>query len=310
MLTLKQRFVYLLPFLTLSTKEVVGLQNCSSHSDCSDNNYCCTMGFNPLWKICRENCVHKLCRSKEDCGSSKECCSYSNVCTFWQPDCDCRQKNACEKMDLYCCKQRYLTQKSVCRGTCIDEACHEDQDCAPGECCSRSYKCTKDQHTCLDVCNTNTNCINSIRPYCCGHRYKRRYCSNTCLLWECSSDTDCGEPQQCCVEKSCTNSGCMDELSSWKLFIILACVFVFVIICTAVIVTWYRKRIGRCVLLQRREETIELRAELSRDAEQTQNLNSRQNLPPPPYSTVEQPFPTSQNQEFPPIYNLQEDTPA
>lgn len=305
MFTLKQRYVYLLPFLTLTMKEATGIYNCSSHSDCTHNKYCCTMSFNPLWKICRVNCVQKLCRSKKDCGSGDngdECCTYSNKCSTWKPDCDCRRNKVCEKMDLYCCKQRYLTQKSVCRANCTEQACHEDQVCAPKECCSRTYRCTKDKHTCLEVCNTNSNCFNSIRPYCCGHRYTPRYCSNTCLSWKCRSDSDCGEPQQCCVDNRCTNSDCMDVLSSLKIVIILASVVVFAIICTVVFVACYRKRRGRCVFLQprTRDETMELRADPQLPRESTQNL------PPPPYSIVDQPFPPSQNQDFPPIYELQD----
>ena len=299
MLTLKQGYVYLLPFLTLSLRDANGVQNCSSHRDCSDNYYCCTVSLIPLWKICTEHCVYKLCRTNQDCGSDRECCSSLKLCTLSKKDCGCRKNNVCKRMDLHCCQISH--EESVCKAACIDETCNEDENCAPGECCSRSNRCTKDQHTCLETCNTNAHCMNPIRPYCCGHRYQRRYCSNTCLDWQCRSDSDCGDPQQCCVNNFCKNSECTHELSSWKIIITIASVVVFLIICTTVIVSCYRKRIGRCVFLQRRtqEEIIELQPNLPHVYEPTQNT------PPPPYSPVDQPFPLSQNQEFPPLYTSQ-----
>ena len=307
MLTLKQRYVYLLPFLTFSLKDADGVSNCSSHRDCSDNYFCCTKSFSPSRKICAQNCVHKLCRTKNDCGGNTECCSYKELCTTWKTDCDCRLNNVCKKMNVHCCQA--ADDESVCKADCIDETCYEHGNCAPGECCSRSNRCTKDQHICLEPCNTKTDCRNDIRPYCCGHRYKRRYCSNTCLNWECRSDSDCGEPQQCCVDNICKNLECKDELSSWKIFIILASVVVFLIIGTAVTLFYYRKKTGRCVFLERRtpEETIELH---ETNVPLRNGYEPTQNIPPPPYSTVEQPFSTLHNQDFPPIYTPQEDMPT
>lgn len=295
MLTFKQ-YVYVASFIILSLIEVT-LQKCSQHSDCPNNSYCCTVHFHPLWKICRDNCVDNLCKSNNDCGGSQECCTYSNKCTRWKRDCDCRLSNVCPKMNLHCCKQRRLQQKGVCRRDCIDETCHEDQDCAPNECCSRSYKCTRNKMTCLDVCNTNSGCLNGIRPYCCGHRYDIRYCSNTCLGWKCKSDSDCGEPQQCCIDNYCSHSKCTDEFSSWKLVIISASVVGMIILCTIIVIICYRRRMGRCVLLQprTREESMELRNQRGEEP--------RECIPPPPYSIQDQPFPAARNTEFPPIYS-------
>ena len=301
MFDLKQRYVYLLLFLIVAMKDTNGIQNCSSHADCTDNTFCCMINFNTLWKVCLENCVGKLCKSKEQCGSDKECCTYSNKCTLWQPDCDCRRNNVCTEMNLYCCKQRYWSQKSFCRANCTDQPCHADEDCAPQECCSRTYQCTRDTYTCLEVCNTNSDCFNSVRPYCCGNRYKTRYCSNTCQHWQCRSDSDCGEPQQCCIDNFCTKTNCANTLDSLKVVIGLASAVIVAIICTVVIVICYRKRMGHRAFLQPRtqNETIELNVVPQLSDELLLNP------PPPPYSVIDQPFPESQNHEFPPIYKIQ-----
>ena len=302
MFILKHWYVYLPLFLVHAMKDTTGIQNCSSHTDCTDNKFCCTTSFGTLRKVCLENCVDKLCKWKKDCGSDEECCTYSNKCTFWKADCDCRLNNVCKEMNLYCCKQRYWSEKSICSTNCTEQSCHANEDCAPEECCSRTYRCTKDKYTCLEVCNTNSDCFNNIRPYCCGNRYKTRYCSNTCLHWQCRSDSDCGEPQQCCIDQFCTNTNCMSTIDSLKLVIGLASGVVFAIIFTVIIIICYRKRMGGHAFLQPRTpvETIELTADpqLSRDP--------LLNLPPPPYSVDSQPFPESQNEEFPPVYNLQE----
>lgn len=298
MLAFIQRYLYLLLFLARFMNEAYEQQNCTLHNDCAADEYCCIISLDPLIKACDKDCVQKLCRSKKDCGTDDECCTYSNKCSLWKPDCDCRLSKICEKMNLHCCKQRFEHEKGICKAECVDVSCHEDEDCAPGECCGRTYRCTKDKYTCLDVCNTNTNCFNSIRPYCCGQRFQTRYCSNTCKGWDCMSDNDCGEPKQCCVDNYCTNDKCDHTLTSLKIVIISASVAIFVLICVVIFVACYRKKIVRCVLLQPRVERVELR-------EQSQlPLQSTQNIPPPPYFMIDEPFSTSHNHDFPPIYKL------
>lgn len=318
MFMFKQRYVLLIPFLTLSVEDIrcVSANNCSTHDDCnyhSNIQYCCTISFSPLTKNCQENCLRNRCISKWDCGE-KECCSYSNICTLCEGDFDCRRSLVCDKMLPYCCKQRYRSQPSVCKANCTGEPCDRDWDCASEECCSRSHECTTDKAICLDVCNSNANCLNDVQPYCCGHRYKRRLCSNTCVGWECRSNSDCGGPGECCVDSKCTKSECIDEISSLKIVIVLASVVVFAVLCAVLIATCYYRRRGRCVLFKSR--TREERTRQIRNREENIELRNSQlhhelgdNFPPPPYSTHDQPFPPSQNQEFPPIYKLQ-DTPT
>ena len=287
--------------------ETVTAQNCSSRYNCTDNKYCCTLSFNPLRKECRGNCIRKLCRTKEDCGSDRECCSHSNKCTTWKADCDCRLKNFCKKVGLHCCKQRYENQDSICLADCIGQQCHENEDCAPGECCSRTYRCTRDMNTCIDVCGFNENCFSSIRPFCCGqHSQPRRFCSNTCLGWECTSDSECGDPKLCCISNYCTDSGCKDPLSSLLIVIILSSVVAFAIISTVIVlITCYRKRRGGCCVLLKPRNSAEA-MELREDNPLRYESDMLEITPPPPYSESDEPFPDSHNEEFPPIYESQD----
>lgn len=302
MFSIGTRCIYILTLLTLSIQTLNALRKCSFDKHCKSNEYCCVANMISRIKLCRLSCVGELCRSKKDCGSENECCSLSGRCTVNKKECDCRRNNKkCHSEGLYCCEQKTYNEESTCRSNCIGETCFVDKDCAPGECCNENKTCTRDMNSCLKTCNVNSDCVqNKFQPYCCGRRLYQRYCSNTCLQWLCSSDGDCGEAGSCCVNNYCINSGCINGLSSLKLVTILTCTIGFLVVSIVILIICYCKK-GQCILFR------------SRNNDDNNGLNSPDTsspeechiIPPPPYSVSDKPFPRSQNQEFPPLYEEQ-----
>jgi hypothetical protein len=292
------------------TKREATERNCSSFWDCGGRP-CCRVSNKPLIKVCSNNCVGKACLHAYDCGGHDlySMCCRNNVCTNDIEMCSCKSVHdpICRRNGKYCCKERLTYRIRTCKKNCEHHPCTNNDECAKGECCNSNNMCSPDCSY-LRECRTDSDCTHTLK--CCDFKpsYKTesiKACKYTCSK-RCVTNDDCTD--QCCgSDKLCID--CNPSPYSWTTFIIIACTMMFIIICAALVLTCYCRRRGRCVLFKPRgsvdEETFQLRSESENDSS-VQNNPSDQNLPPPPYSTDDQPFPPSQNQEFPPIYMPQE----
>ncbi|XP_028391510.1 low-density lipoprotein receptor-related protein 2-like [Dendronephthya gigantea] len=278
---------------------------CYSLFDC-DGRVCCAVSFNPLIKVCSNkssNCVGMACLKDRDCPGYRECCD-NKVCTNDVEICGCKyvRDHVCRDDDKVCCIPHLSLskEKRLCKHKCEYHPCSADYECGKDECCNRnicSSNCTR-----LRECGVESDCSNASK--CCesNEMSGKKACMPKCTYKQCVTDGDCAELSLCCGdEKLCKK--CRNSSHSLTKFIIISCVLLFVIICSLLVLTVCCTRRGRCVLFKPRsheEETFELHSETV-----AENDAPNENLPPPPYSILNQPFPASQNQEFPPLYRAQ-----
>lgn len=308
---LVSQFIIIFVILVSNIIELEATQrNCSSPFDCP-NQACCTVSFNPLIKICDDNCVGRACRADYHCYDYRECCDgNTKVCTDDFERCGCTDDDSiCGRQGKVCCKARASNRVRVCREKCKFHPCSSDKDCAYGECCNIHDKCAS--KCSLKKCKAVSDCSYPNDQKCCDYKLPFPYKSElikVCLykcpprIRYCSTDENCADLGQCCgSDQRCTN--CSNGYS-WKKFLILGSVIMFLVICSVFVVTCYCRRKGQCILFKPRvqEDSVELQ-ELNVDTVSGENVFPVQNLPPPPYSMTEQPFPPSQNQEFPPAYS-------
>ena len=295
-----------IPVLIIFTVKMFLLQayerKCHSFFDCGGRP-CCTVSFNPLIKVCRNktynNCVGMACLHDGNCAGDRECCD-NNVCTNDAEICGCKhvRDHVCKDDDRICCiPLLHSNQTRLCKRKCEYHPCSADYQCGKDECCDRntcSSNCTR-----LRECGVDSDCSSTLK--CCEHsdKIKRiKICLPECTNKHCITDGDCVGLSQCCGDdKLCTN--CRNSANSLTNFVITSCVLLFVIICSVLILTVCCRRRGRCVFFKPRME--EERFDLSRETE-AENDAPNEHRPPPPYSILHQPFPASQNQEFPPLY--------
>jgi hypothetical protein len=116
-----------------------GCPECSSHSNCVTSEYCCKHRRVSDHNVCRRSCVGETCFSSSDCAVG-ECCRF-NKCA--KQGCivvsQCSSNLDCP-VSQYCCKRQLLN--SVCRQSCVGEACLLNSDCGLGEHCSSNFLCS------------------------------------------------------------------------------------------------------------------------------------------------------------------------
>lgn len=112
---------------------------CSSNSDCSAGQVCCT-GFSG--SSCQVfTCFGRHCSTDGDCGGVAECCRFNRCGRFGCVE--CHSNSYCASSE-YCCQHRYIDDHNVCRRSCVGETCHSSSDCGgPGEYCASNNLCKK-----------------------------------------------------------------------------------------------------------------------------------------------------------------------
>ena len=280
--------------------------NCSSFFDCGGRP-CCRVSNTPLIKVCSEDCSGKVCLHDDHCQHRNIMCCHNNVCTNNTKKCGCQFSSGpiCPR-GTKCCQAHLKHHIRKCKDRCENHPCSSDDDCANSECCNIRNECSPDCGY-LRRCRSHSDCTHNFQ--CCDYKpsYKSGHlkaCMISCSRYkQCATDEDC--TNQCCgSDQLCKN--CEHSRHSLTTFITVTCVITFIIIWATVGLTCYCKRRGRCVVFKPRneqEETLELR--LEGNSASGQYFPSDQNLPPPPYSITGEPFPTQQNQEFPPPYRPQ-----
>ncbi|XP_028408606.1 keratin-associated protein 9-1-like [Dendronephthya gigantea] len=121
----------------------------------------------------------------------------------------CRNHHECHNGQS-CCKNKGIQEGNFCATRCFDAACLIDSDCDRYSKCCHDNKCV----SCASLeCSSNSQCSDG---YCCdrgSHRTSRCFRSG-CVGESCDSRSDCGGPNECCIENKCVKcpkSGCRDN---------------------------------------------------------------------------------------------------
>ena len=193
---------------------------CKTHADCKASYgdfrpYCCGgyLSFGSKDRRCKSgSCLYRYCSKDSDCGFSTLCCR-SNKCV--NKGCSGCTKNTDCYITHACCKKTSPLNQTICAKNCLDKACNFNDDCAGyGECC-RSGKCTSNYKKCyMNKCTLNSECNQG--QYCCrkkstsyySYNNKAKGCSKRCVGEICSSNEDCGPPNECCISNKCVDRGC------------------------------------------------------------------------------------------------------
>ena len=301
-----QRYISVFVIFTFNViKHEATQHSCSSFFDCGGRP-CCRVSHTPLIKVCSDDCTGKVCLHDDHCHHPDIICCHNNVCTNNTKHCGCQFASdpICRRDNKYCCQAHFKYHIRKCKDRCENHPCSSDDDCANDECCNVRNVCSPDCNS-LRRCRSHSECMHNFK--CCDYKpnYKSEHLK-ACMI-------SCGRSKHCATNEDCTNQCCgSDQLckdcehsrhSMRTTSITVTCVIMCIIICTIVGLTCYCRRRGRCVVFKPRneqEETLEL--PLDRNSASGQYFPSDQNLPPPPYSIKGEPFPTQQNEEFPPPY--------
>ena len=214
------RPIFWIAFCVFVCKEISLVQTdetCKTHADCTANliyKFCCGGDSNsvyPTRRMCGYlNCLNKYCKAKSDCGNPTLCCR-SNMCV--DRGCySCTLNLNCSTGHV-CCKKSFPSNQAFCAKNCVGERCNNNDDCAAETECCRSGKCT-DTLRCYTQCKSNSEC--DLGNYCCKKKsvwFWQDRCIKTCVGEDCSSDDDCGPPNECCVAGKCAKDGCPESSS-------------------------------------------------------------------------------------------------
>ncbi|CAB3995619.1 Hypothetical predicted protein [Paramuricea clavata] len=189
---------------------VLTADQCKTSADCKQGSFrktCCGGIYNPERSCTYSSCLYSHCSSDDDCSDPSALCCRSNKCV--KDGCSgCTEDSDCYITHV-CCKKTFPLDQTVCGSNCMNQTCNSNNDCAEyGECC-RLNKCV--DTGCYDKCQTNSNC--HLGEYCCKkatYWYPQRDagCSKSCVGEICSTDEDCGNPNECCISNKCVDQGC------------------------------------------------------------------------------------------------------
>lgn len=165
--------------------------HCSSNLVCGSG-YCCKAGS--LDSRCfPSGCIGQECDSSGDCGGTKECCRNKRCADCFSSTCN--DDSECRFGD-HCCREATVP---ICSRSCSGGFCISDEECAGNGTCCIKNTCTTDG--CL--CRSNSDCAHE--RYCCVGDTNPA-CSIHCIGKQCSSDSDCGGPEEICT---CPDRACI-----------------------------------------------------------------------------------------------------
>ena len=187
---------------------VLTVDQCKTSADCTGSflKTCCGGYSSPERSCTYSSCLYNHCSNDNDCSDPSLCCR-SNECV--DDRCSGCTTNSDCSITHVCCKKTFPLDQTVCGSNCINQTCNSNDDCAGyGECC-RSNKCVRTG--CDDKCQSNSDC--DLGEYCCKKAdtswfWTNTGCSESCVGKICSTDEDCGAPNECCISNKCVDRDC------------------------------------------------------------------------------------------------------
>ena len=253
---------------------------CKSNSECKSGKYCCKKKSVWFWQDrCIDTCVNETCDSDSDCGPPDECCvrgkCVKGACLECSAHSDCISGNCCANKCVdgrcydcasdadcgsgdVCCKKSFQ-YKAFCAKKCERELCNNNDDCASGigECC-RNKTCANSV-SCLWQCKSNSDCKSG--KYCCKKKsvwFWQDRCSDTCIGAVCTSNEDCGPPNEYCISGKCSKKK-SKGFRKWLVAIAIPiAIAVLVVLGVFIAMLCYCKRKRRSNLTEANTETSQM----------------------------------------------------
>ena len=216
---------------------------CSSDSNCNDNNPCTTDSCNATTKKCRHTAVTQCknadgccpsgctpandndCIEADQCAANAECSDNDNStndeCKGTPKKCSNTKITACRSGDNYC------------PGNCTSS---NDPDCPPRDQCKTNADCNDSKNSTTDICSgtpqkcthTIKTCVEMAGEIClqteaCAKNFITTKDSNRCCLSACTPKDTCSKTADCNDSNPCTNDMCMGSPKQCEHIPILAC---------------------------------------------------------------------------------------